>query len=480
MLEFLFLGAALSLGQSEDVVPVLPPAALAVLRGLPVDSPPANSSPPQPPEVPPPQEADTPPPFESVAELVEEGVLPVQPTPEEAVVAQDLPERWAFMKATQGTWIGKVMNDSRLQCYGWVDMSYNVSTARSDNTPLVWDYLANEFMMQQAWFRFERPVDTTASGPSWGFRSDWLYGTDYVFTLPRGIFNGQLTANDGEPNTYGVDPITFYGEVYLPNLFQGVNVKVGRYLTPFGVESVEAINSPLVSKSYAFNWSPPFTHTGVFTTVTLTDQWACSLGWALGNDIFIDPANESRFVGTLQWLSPSGRDSVAFGTSVGRGKFNLAEDFNNINVFDIVWIHQFNPRWTYIFEIIYGYQTNAPLPGVLLPPPVELEERAGDALAEEPTTKFGTAHWGSIVNYLLFSCNDKTTLIGRFELFDDFQGSRTGFEGLYTSCTCGVQYYPWKSVLIRPEIRWDHNIESKPFEGKSGIFTAAADVIFRW
>ena len=37
-----------------------------------------------------------------------------------------------------------------------------------------------------------------------------------------------------------------------------------------------------------------------------------------------------------------------------------------------------------------------------------------------------------------------------------------------------------RSILFRPEVRYDYNGYSRPFEGKHGIFTAGADLIFRF
>jgi hypothetical protein len=35
-------------------------------------------------------------------------------------------------------------------------------------------------------------------------------------------------------------------------------------------------------------------------------------------------------------------------------------------------------------------------------------------------------------------------------------------------------------IVLRPELRYDYNAESRPFEDKHGLFTAAMDVILRW
>jgi hypothetical protein len=37
-----------------------------------------------------------------------------------------------------------------------------------------------------------------------------------------------------------------------------------------------------------------------------------------------------------------------------------------------------------------------------------------------------------------------------------------------------------KDVILRPELRYDYNGESSPFEGRHGLFTAGTDLILRW
>jgi hypothetical protein len=59
-------------------------------------------------------------------------------------------------------------------------------------------------------------------------------------------------------------------------------------------------------------------------------------------------------------------------------------------------------------------------------------------------------------------------------------GNRTGFAGLYTALTAGLTWKPCPEVVLRPEVRYDYNEQSRPFEGKKGVFTAAMDVILRW
>jgi hypothetical protein len=394
-------------------------------------------------------------------------------------------DRWALMKILQGTLPGTAMYDHRQRIWGWTTASFTPSTSTVDNNlPVVWNDRANRALLNQNWLRYEQSVLTSGTtSPTWGFRVDAVYGSDYRWMLPRGFLNSQLDNFNGNINTNGFDSPSHYLEVYVPTIAQGLDIKVGRFFTPFGYESLETISSPLVSKAYGFNWFPPFTHVGGLATLTINPRWTAQLGLVNGNDVYIgDPSEELRALATLKYTHPNKRDVITFGTSIGRGKFNQGEPYNpatyglmtepagrnNINVFDLVWTHVVNSRVNYACELGYGYQTNVPanVPGGII---------------SEGATE-GTAHWAHICHYLLINLTQRTTGVVRFELFDDFEGQRTGFEGLYTAVTLGVQYKPYPWLMFRPEIRYDYNGYSMPFSNGTShdLFTAGMDLTVRW
>src|SRR5262245_16067272 len=271
------------------------------------------------------------------------------------------PDRWLLMRSLQGTWPGWLLDGNRLQISGWTDASFTASSDDRSNLPMGFNYRANEFLLQQNWLRFERTVVTSGTTePTWGFRTDWILpGSDYIFTLPRGIFNGQLTADNGLPNRYGIDPIQFYIEANFPTIGRGLDVKVGRIFCQYGVEANDAISNALGSHAYTFIYDP-FTHTGAMSTLKLTDAWSVQAGVMLGSDIFINPADEPTGMGSVKWAPPGGRDSVLFSVIVGSGRFNQARNFHNPEVFDLVYAHKINPRLTYTMEGLFGFTTNVP------------------------------------------------------------------------------------------------------------------------
>jgi hypothetical protein len=345
------------------------------------------------------------------------------------------------------------MNGRRFTISGWTDMSYTASSASQSNLPMAFNYKANEYLLQQSWLRIDYAVDEKSASPSFGFRSDWILpGSDYLFTLPRGLWNSQLTANNGGPNTYGIDPFQFYGETYLPGILQGLDIKVGRFCMLQGVEMTEATMNLLLSHSYTF-LVDPFTHTGILTTTRVSDQLVMQAGITTGSDVFFGPAARATFVGGVNWTSASKNTNLGFFTVLGAGRFDDANTFDNRNLFDFVWHQKLGSRLYYTLDALFGYEYNAP--------------------------GMGTADWYGVVQYLTYEWTPKLAPTARLEFFDDVRGERTGFAGLYTALTAGVNYQPKTWLTLRPEIRYD-NSQGGAFEGKHGLFTATADVIFRW
>jgi hypothetical protein len=262
-----------------------------------------------------------------------------------------------------------------------------------------------------------------------------------------------LTGSHGQPNLYGIDPIQFYAEAYFPTVFHGMDVKFGRMFCQYGVEANDAPSNALLSHAYTFIYDP-FTHTGLMATIKVTDAWSVQVGAILGSDIFINSADEPTGMGSVKWAPPGGRDSVLFSVILGSGRFNQSQNFHNPEVFDLVYTHKVNARLNYSFESLFGFTTNVP--------------------------DTGTAYWFGILNYLTCDFSPRLSGTARVEFFDDAQGQRTVFPGLYTTLTTGLSFKPRKSITFRPELRYDYNTESRPFEGRHGLFTAAADVILRW
>src|SRR5262245_28903120 len=122
--------------------------------------------------------------------------------------------------------IGEFMKNERIKVYGWANASGNWSTSDNSNMPTSYWIFPNEVVLNQLVFRVEREVDTVQTDHiDWGFRSTWLYGTDYRYMTAGGWFSYQLLLNNQK---YGFDPTEQYVSVYVPRVAQGMILTVGR------------------------------------------------------------------------------------------------------------------------------------------------------------------------------------------------------------------------------------------------------------
>lgn len=459
-------GAAVWLATEAAATPLLPPA-------MPIGQAPDASTPTK----------------SSTLQLFAPELAPKKPADAAAVPPTTPPDRWYLQRAYQGTGPGVCLDTERTSIYGWAQVSSTLSSVNNLNLPVSFNYRAGDPLLQQFWARINRSVVTTGTTePTFGYNIDTIYGTDYRFTLARGLWNKQLTDRDGLPATYGFDPVQFYGEAYIPTIGRGLDVKVGRFYVPFGVESLEAVSTPFLSHTYTFSNAPPFTLTGLLCTQNLPYNLIVQFGLVTGEDIFIDPADEPTFIGTIQWSQPGNRNIVKVGAIIGSAWFNQNDGFSgvagnpNFNNLDIVWTHTFNPVLVTNVEAIYGYMNNIP----------DAVGRDGRAVP------IGTANWFGVVGYASYTVSPQLIANIRAEVFDDPQGVRTltnpddtvdDTKGVYTALTLGVTYKPIRQpsnngiLLVRPEVRWDHNWDSKPFGGggaHSNLFTVGTDVILRW
>jgi len=357
------------------------------------------------------------------------------------------------MREAQGTWAGVLLDDNKVSVSGWTEGAFTASSARRDQLPMGFNYRANDFLLQQNWVRVERAVDDKR--PSRPVGSGWTPSCPGRTTGSRspGLLDRQLTATDGGPNRYGIDPVQFYGEAYLPHVGRGLDVKAGRFFCQFGVESIDTTLNPFVSRSYTFIYNP-FTHTGLLTTLKLDDAWSVQNGLVAGSDVFLDPAANPTYFGGVKWAPPDGRASALLEVILGSGRYDQGRNFHNPEILDLVLTRKLSDRLTWQPEGLYGFTTHVP--------------------------DTGFADWFGAVNYLSYRLAPEWTGNARLEFFDDCQGQRTGFRGLYTAATAGVTYKPRPYLLVRPELRYDTHANARPFEDRHGVFTAAVDFVARW
>jgi hypothetical protein len=183
-----------------------------------------------------------------------------------------------LMVALANTDFGKTLNANNLQIYGWINGGGNISTNTvrpGGNWPASYDYTPNTFQLDQAVVYFERVPDTVQTDHiDWGFRLSAIYGENYRYTTAYGLASYQLL---GHNLNDGYDFPMIYGELYIPQVAEGLLLRFGRFISLPDIEAQLAPNNYMYTHSMTYTFDN-YTNTGSSarsrSTRTGSSNWA--------------------------------------------------------------------------------------------------------------------------------------------------------------------------------------------------------------
>jgi hypothetical protein len=290
----------------------------------------------------------------------------------------DLPDYLtkAIQKARKKPWTK--WNNVGIKIFGWIDVGVNGSTSKYTNGPIAYDLIPNRPVLDQVVLMIERDPDMEQTKHvDWGFLINGVYGADYRYTVAKGYFSDQLLLRN---NIYGWDPTQIYGLIYVPQVAQGMVIKVGRFISPSDIEAQWAPQNYLYSHSLMFAVDP-YTYTGINSTIRLHPRFQFEFGIHGGNDM-APWSNSAQPNGSLmlRWVSKDNKESVYGGlASIGSGQYKNGHD--NLQQFVVVWGLKLSERIHMMTEAYYMWQFNAALGGTAIYGPVRYGQ-GGDRIGE--------------------------------------------------------------------------------------------------
>jgi hypothetical protein len=361
---------------------------------------------------------------------------------------------------------------SRTKLYGWIDPTLNFSTSSHSNAPEANDVYSNRFELNQLVLYAERlPDSVQRDHVDWGYHLTGLYGTDYRYTVGKGYLSGQLL---NDHHQYGFDPTLEYVDVYIPQVAQGMNLRLGRFISVPGIEAQLAPNNYIFSHSllYAID---PFTDTGLMATVKLNDHWLVQLGITVGHDVAPwTPDARPSGTGCLSYTTTSVNDNVyVCANGINNGKYA----YNNLQQYDTTWYHKFSKTWHMATESWYMYERDVPALGGTIEP----ETGANPAYCL-PGEQRCTAPEYAVVNFLQKELSAHNFLSFRSDFLDDKKGQRTGYATKYSENTIMWCHWFGSTVQLRPELRFERAWDMKAYDNgrRQKQLTVASDLIFHF
>src|ERR1700755_2417457 len=186
-----------------------------------------------------------------------------------------------LMAALGNTAVGQAMNDNHIQVYGWINAGGNLSnnTVRGGNARAAYDYNPNTVQLDQAVVYIERLPDTVQKDHiDWGFRLAPIYGENYRYTTAFGLWSDQLL---NQNHNYGYDLPMAYGEVFIPQVAEGLMIRFGRYISIPDIEAQLAPNNYMYTHSMTYTFDN-YTNTGIMSSLALPKNFIGQIGLTAG------------------------------------------------------------------------------------------------------------------------------------------------------------------------------------------------------
>ncbi len=372
---------------------------------------------------------------------------------------------------------------SRFDIRGWVSGGYTANfedPASHFNGPVTFND-RDEAQLNQTYLIMERAIDAGDCGWDIGGRVDLLYGSDYRFTIARGLdAEDDFTASWNSSRFYGLA----MPQAYLEAGVDDFSVKIGHFYTIVGYEVVTAPDNFFYSHAYTMQYGEPFTHTGVLTTWTPNSNLTLIGGGSYGWDNFENVYDDVSILLGATFTASDGNSKLAVALSIG----DEEETFGTVRPND--------ERWVY--SAVYSRSLTDRLSWVI---------QHDQGLQENALGQGEKAEWYGVNQYLFYKMNCCWTFGTRLEWFRDDDGFRVapagdypdlgisnnpasagGFEGNFWALTMGFNYKPTGNLSVRPELRYDwyegrqNAAGNEPFDdgGKDHQWLAAFDVIYAY
>jgi hypothetical protein len=395
--------------------------------------------------------------------------------------ATQYPITTALQTGPHGDWWKK----ANIQVYGWADLGMNISTSTArpyGNLPAAYAEVPNTFQLDQLTLYIERTPDTIQTDHfDWGFRLTNLYGVDYRFTTADGYFSQQLLNNpkkDGSiGNRYGYDPVMMYVDLYYPHVAEGLDVRIGRYISLPDIEAQLAPNNYTYSHSLTYTYDC-YTQTGINGTVKVSNHWTIQAGLSAGCEA--SPwAPDHHLTGNacIAYTWNEGRDNwYTCANSINSGKY----DYNNLSAYYTTFYHKFgHSKWHMDVETWYQYMKDTP--NVSNPAAASLlVTNSNGAICRNVNALTCFAPEWATVGYVNYQINPKNFISIRNEYMDDIVGQRTGFKTKYTEHLISWNHWVGSTVVFRPELRYERAYDSPAYDNgtKKSQLMFAADMIW--
>ncbi len=227
---------------------------------------------------------------------------------------------------------------------------------------------------------------------------------------------------------------------YLAPIGKGLQINVGKFVTPAGAEVIETKDNWNYSRGLLFALAIPYFHFGTSAKYAFNSKFALTGYLVNGWNNSIDN-NSGKTTGFSAAWTPNSKFSLIQNYLVGPEQLNDNSKFRHLS--DTVVSFSPNSKLSFLANYDYGHDhlTGAPF----------------------------SVHWSGIAGYIKYAPNDKWAFATRGEYFSDNGGTQTGTPQKLSEFTLTLQRMLASKLMTRLEFRRDMSDENVFPDHASGL-----------
>lgn len=305
----------------------------------------------------------------------------------------------------------------------------------SGNSGLLGTVHTSDPQVNQIWLIAKKEADGRR-GLDWGFAAEYFLGPEAWFSQSWGDAKFDYGWQDGD--YYSAIP-----QLYFQLAYGDLSLKIGKYETKLGFESLRAPDSFFYSHSHMFMMEP-YSHAGFLFEYTPSDRLTLAGGYTTGGDASLENAYDDHgFLGYVSYDLTS-KLNVSYSLLAcryGSGTYypsGAERAFHGENTF----FHTVAIEYDVTKRLNVAFQWNY--------------ADAKDRRAKSHRTMYGLA-W-----YTTYQMNKRWGAGFRFDMAHDNKDYLGYYRGDVYGYTFCLNWTPCENLSIRPELRYDY-CKSSPF-----------------
>ena len=232
---------------------------------------------------------------------------------------------------------------------------------------------------------------------------------------------------------------------YLAPIGKGLQVDVGKFVTPHGAEVIEAKDNWNYSRGLLFSYAIPYYHFGMRAKYAFNDKYSLTGYFVNGWNNVVDN-NTGKTYG------------LSFGWNPNK-KFGLTETYmagpeqNNLN-----------STWRQLTDTLITYSPNSKLSFM-----VNGDYGRGDRIDLGEGVFSKPVYWTGVAGYVKYAFNGTSAFSTRFEHYDDHDGFTTGTAQHINEFTTTFERLIAKHIISRLEFRRDMSNKDAFLKGNTPV-----------